>query len=132
MGCAPAGKRGIMIGILSMAEPPWPRVFISYACRDPARLASELQAGLRPDDDVWLDRPCSPACHASARAVELLDGILRFARGSVCASPRITTARVRYDFFRKLRANRRSLQAGLSASPASWPCAHRVSNTSFS
>jgi hypothetical protein len=38
-----------------MAKPPRLRIFISYARKDGATLASHLQAGLDPDYDVWLD-----------------------------------------------------------------------------
>ena len=38
-----------------IAEPPQHRVFISYARRDAARLASDLQGGLQPGYEVWLD-----------------------------------------------------------------------------
>jgi WD40 repeat protein len=38
-----------------MAKPPRLRIFISYARKDAASLASHLQAGLDPDYDVWLD-----------------------------------------------------------------------------
>jgi TIR domain len=38
-----------------MAKPPRLRIFISYARKDGASLASHLQHGLNPDYDVWLD-----------------------------------------------------------------------------
>ena len=38
-----------------MPKPPRLRIFISYARKDGASLASHLQAGLDPDYDVWLD-----------------------------------------------------------------------------
>jgi WD40 repeat protein len=41
-----------------MIEPPRKRVFISYARKDAARLATELQRDLQPDHDVWFDTNC--------------------------------------------------------------------------
>ena len=38
-----------------MVEPPRKRVFISYARKDAARLATELQRDLQSGHDVWLD-----------------------------------------------------------------------------
>jgi WD40 repeat protein len=38
-----------------MVEPPRKRVLVSYARKDAARLATELQRDLQPDHDVWLD-----------------------------------------------------------------------------
>ncbi|HEY6342404.1 MAG TPA: toll/interleukin-1 receptor domain-containing protein [Bryobacteraceae bacterium] len=38
-----------------MATPPRPCVFFSYARKDGARIASQLQSALEPDHDIWLD-----------------------------------------------------------------------------
>ena len=38
-----------------MVEPPRKRVLISYARKDAARLATELQRDLQSEHDVWLD-----------------------------------------------------------------------------